>query len=427
MQSNRQMLDGSLLVSTRFGGSLLARMLASDWWLAAFIFVFTRAFALAGAYVGASRLVREQPAYGKGWFAEMSLMWDSAYYATIAQGGYSFDPAAPAGANVAFPPLYPFFINLLSGLLRAATFSWNWGNNQYGSTIAAGLIISNVAFVVALALLVRWLSPRFGRVGAALVALGLASLPTAFFFSAIYTESLFLMLVLACFCVAHSDMRLKWLLVGLLGMLASLTRFTGVLLLPVFLLDYLAQVGWKPRRVRTDILWLGLVPAGVALYIGFLWWRFGDPSAMNSSMLQGWNHKLSFFVETYWNSAAQLWNSVTGAVPAAEDPVLHYGNGSRLYLVLDLALPLVLLVGAFLARKKLLVAEWAWLVLGIVYPLSTNITFSMARYVLPLWPGLLALGLLRGRYRWVGVALIVASLALMSWSASKYASARWIG
>jgi hypothetical protein len=406
---------------------VVERLLTNHWGMAALIFVFTRLFAIAGGFAGASRLVREDPDYSGGWFTEMSLMWDAAYYATIARDSYSFDPASPAGANVAFAPLFPFLVSLLSGALRWITFGWDWGNGEFGAIIVAGMLISNVSFFVALALLVKWLRPRLGNGGAALVALALASLPTAFFFSAIYTESLFLALVLGAFLVARSEWRWKWLCVGLLGLLAALTRFAGIILLPALAIDYLAQTGWRWRKVRPDMLWLGLVPAGVLLYLGFLWWRFGDPLAMNKSMEQGWDHTTSFFLETYWNSLAQLWNSLAGAFPPGQDPVLYYSHGSRLYMVLDLAMPAVLLVGGWLARRKLLASEWAWLVLGVIYPLSFNITFSMARYVLPLWPGLIWLGTLRGRARWLAFGAIVPSLLLMGWCASKYASARWIG
>lgn len=377
--------------------------------------------------MGASRLVQEHPEYAKGWFAEMALMWDAAHYAIIAKDSYSFDPAAPAGANVAFAPLFPFLIDLLSGALRWITFGWNFGNEEYGAIIVAGLLISNVSFFVALGLLIKWLQPRLGHAGAALVALALASLPTAFFFAAMYTESLFLALALGAFTVSRSEWRWKWLCVGLLGLLATLTRFAGGILLPVLLVEYMAQTGWRWRKVRPDLLWLGLVPAGVLLYLGFLWWRFGDPLAMNKSMLEGWQHSTSFFPETYWNSFVQLWNSLSGTLPTGEDPVLRYGQGSRLYIMLDLALPVVLLVGGFLARRKLYASEWTWLVLGIIYPLSFNITFSMARYVLPLWPGLVWVGTLKGRARWAAMAAIVPCLLLMGWCAAKYASARWIG
>lgn len=377
--------------------------------------------------MGATRLVSESPQYSKGWFAEMSLMWDAAHYATIAKSSYSFDPSAPAGSNVAFAPLFPFLIDLISSLLRTITFGWNWGNDRYGATIMAGILISNLSFLVALGLLIKWLRPRLGQSGSAMVALALASLPVAFFFSAMYTESLFLALVLGAFHVSRSEWRWKWLCVGLLGLLATLTRFAGVILLAAFAVDYLAQQGWRWRKVRPDILWLGLVPAGVLLYLGFLWWRFGDPWAMNKSMVQGWHHTTSFFLETYWKGLVELWTSLTGGYPPGGDPVTNNGNGSRLYRILDLALPVLLIVGGVLARRKLFASEWTWLILGIIYPLSFNITFSLARYVLPLWPGLIWLGTLRGRARWLAFGLIFPSLLLMAWCAAKYANARWIG
>jgi hypothetical protein len=159
----------------------------------------------------------------------------------------------------------------------------------------------------------------------------------------------------------------------------------------------------------------------------FLWAKFGSPFVLSDSMLKGWNHQGSFFLVTYWESLSQLWLSLTGAFPASNDPVLYYGQGSRLYLILDLGLPVILLAGAWLARKKLMASEWVWLVLGIIYPLSTNITFSLARYVLPLWPGIVWLGMVRGKARGTVIALIIISLGLMAWCSSIYGSARWIG
>ena len=126
-------------------------------------------------------------------------MWDSAHYATIAQQHYTYDPAAPGGSNVAFAPLFPFLIWLLSFVLSTVTFGWDWGNAQWGTTVASGLLISNVSFYVALVLLIKLLTPRLGVRRAGLVALMLASLPLSFFFSAMYTEGLFLLLVVRPF------------------------------------------------------------------------------------------------------------------------------------------------------------------------------------------------------------------------------------
>ncbi len=410
-----------------YASRILHRIVANAWLSAGLIFVFTRAIALEGAYSGVSGLIVAEPERNKGWVAELALMWDAAHYAGIASDFYQYDPTASGGTDVAFAPLYPFLMRALGSVLQWVTFGWDWGHPKWGALIAAGIIISNVAFLFALGLLIKLLAPRLGNIGAVLVALGLASLPTAFFFSALYTEGLFLLLVVGSFALARSDWRWKWLCVGLVGMMASLDRFAGALLLGVMAVEYLAQKGWKPKRVRADAAWLLLIPVGVAIYAAFLWLRFGSPFVLNDSMLKGWNHQGSFFLVTYWESLSQLWMSLTGAFAAGQDPVLYYGQGSRLYLILDLALPVALLVGAWVGRTKLMASEWTWLALGIVYPLSTNITFSMARYVLPLWPGLVWLGMDKKGRRVVAVVWIAVSLALMAWCSSVYGSARWIG
>lgn len=402
-------------------------LLINEWATAGVIFVVTRLIALIGAYSGVTGIIAAEPERNKGWLAELALMWDAAWYAGIAQNSYSHDPLAAGGTNIAFAPLFPFLMKTLSVVLEWITFGWNWGNEAYGSLIAAGLLISNISFFVALGLLIKLLAPRLGRRGAAMVALGLASLPVSFFFSAIYTEGLFLMLVLGAFSVARSDWKYKWLCAGMIGMLAALSKFAGLLLFPTLVVEYMMQIGWQWRKIRVDSFWLGLMPLGIVMYSTFLWWRFGTPLALSTSMEKGWNHKASFFISTYWESALELWRSVTGAVSRQDDPVLYYGNGSRLYKMLDLAMPAILLIGGLVARARLTASEWVWLLLGIIYPLSTNITFSMARYMLPLWPGLIWLGLPNRGSRRLGALCIVISLCLLLWCSSIYGSAKWIG
>jgi|GEM_PF-2762832 len=402
--------------------------LANEWIAAGLIFGITRLVALLGAYSGVTQIIAAEPFRNKGWIAELGLMWDSAWYGGIAQQHYTYDPAAAGGTSVAFAPLFPFLIWLVSLVLSWLTFGWDWGNAQWGSTVAAGLLISNVSFYVALASLIKLLAPRLGKSRAALVAFVLAALPLSFFFSAMYTEGLFLLLVVSTFLVARTGWREKWLCVGLLGMLASLDRFAGLLLLPAMAVEYMAQRGWSWRKVRSEVAWLALIPVGIGIFLTFLWWRFGTPFALGDSMLKGWNHKGSFFLTTYWESVTALWDSLTKTFPpGTQDPVLYYGNGSRLYLILDLAMPFVLLAGGFLARRKLQASEWTWLLLGVVYPLSTNITFSLARYTLPLWPGLVWVGTLKRSRLWLVLGLTILSLGLLAWCSRIYGSARWIG
>jgi hypothetical protein len=395
------------------------------------VFTATRLVALAGAYAGVNRIIVLEPQRNKGWLAELSLMWDASWYVKIAQEGYYYHPTADGGTSVAFPPLFPALINALSHAISWLSFGWNWGNAQYGTWIVAGLLISNVSFFVALALLIRLLRPRLGKRGAAFVALALASLPLAFFFSAIYTEGLFLLLVVGALLVARSDWPHKWLAASSLGLLASLLKYGGVLLLPVLFVEYISQTGWKPRKVRFDILWLGLVPLGILLFMGFQWWRFGTPTAFLDSEYKGWGHQASFFWSTYWDDGfVRLWRSMTLNLAIKDDWVMDHGSGNRLFSFLDVLMPPILLFGAFIAHKRLLASEWAWLLFGILYPLSSGASNSLARYMLPLWPGLIWLGTLGNRGRVVkalGFALIAALLAFQAWAASVYGHAHWIG
>jgi hypothetical protein len=395
--------------------------------MAAPIVAFSWLVAYASGLWGADRLAVLNPALGGIGVADMALKWDGAIYASMATHGYVWDYTYNAPITTAFFPLYPFLIAVLSGVLRWIAPGFDWGDASHGSHVAAGLIISAACFYFSLVLLIRLLAPRTGLPGAALVAVGLALLPTSFFLTGLYTESLFLMLMLLAFTFARSRLTAKWLCAGLLGMLAALTRSAGVLLFAALLVEYLAQRGWQWRKVRVDVLCLGLIPAGTAIYMAFLWWRFGDPLLVSKiQSVAPWNRHGGLFWETYYNGLVTWWTSVTGGFGPRLDPILNVGQGRRLWFALDLALPAIMLVGAWVARKKLFASEWAWLLMGILFPLSTGSTQSLNRFSLMLWPGLVWLGTVGRWGKWVAIPLLLASLALMARFSAEFAMGKWV-
>jgi hypothetical protein len=154
-----------------------------------------------------------------GYFVQLllasSARWDASWYLQIANSGYGSNLA-----RTAFFPLYPLLIHVVAWVVR--------------SPVIAGALISLAAFAVALTLLYRLVrldhSPRIAQVTVML----LAFFPMALFFSAVYTESLFLALSLATTYAARQG---RWVWAGVFGMLAALTRDGGVLLfVPVVLL-----------------------------------------------------------------------------------------------------------------------------------------------------------------------------------------------
>src|ERR1700761_7096449 len=117
--------------------------------------------------------------------AAPAVRWDSIHYLAIAQRGY----ARPGDA--VFFPLYPLLIRALGFVV--------------GSDPLAGVLISAACLAVAMTLLHRLTELELGRPAADATVLLLAFAPMSFFFTAVYTESLFLALSLGCVYAARRE------------------------------------------------------------------------------------------------------------------------------------------------------------------------------------------------------------------------------
>ncbi len=208
--------------------------------------------------------------------------WDGWYYLGIAQDGYHVDPVAGAYRDVAFAPLYPFVVRVLSA-------PWP----SFAGLVA--VLVSNVAFLAGLGLLTTLGATYLGRRRAALAAGLLAIYPFASAFGMAYTEGPFLLFMIAAFLAAERRHR-AW--AGVFLALAVLTRLQGVvLLLPLWML-MLRQDLWRPRASQTWLLLGPLAALGFVLYVatvtgsltGFLdaqkaWGRTGVGSAAPSETI----------------------------------------------------------------------------------------------------------------------------------------------
>jgi hypothetical protein len=210
--------------------------------------------------------------------------WDAGHYVRIAESGYHLGPGFPA-----FFPLYPILIHVLDPVLP-------------GNGLVSALVIANAAAFGALALLYRLADYEFGARVAQRAAWYLAAFPMAFFLFIGYNESLFLLLALGAL---YAGRRGHWWLAGTLGALSSATRLFGVLLIAPLAVEYLRQIGWRPRRIRANLLGLALVPLGVVAYSVYCLLELGSPVAFSIAQQQ-WGRRYTVPGEAWLISIQQI-------------------------------------------------------------------------------------------------------------------------
>jgi hypothetical protein len=154
--------------------------------------------------------------------------WDACWYTKIATFGYEANEN-----SVNFWPLFP----LLTALVGLALGT--------GAVALSGLVVAGIAFVAAIEGLRRLVGRDFGPEIANRTILAISFFPTAFFFFAPFTESLFLALSVWAMVGARER---RWLLALVAAFLASLTRIQGLfLMLP---LAWEAGMAWRESGLR---------------------------------------------------------------------------------------------------------------------------------------------------------------------------------
>jgi len=212
--------------------------------------------------------------------------WDAAHYIAVAQYGYG-DPVSPSpDGGVGFFPVYPGLIRGLVELLRIEPTS--------GALAASGMVVSNAAFLLAVALFAVLASELLETRAAQTAVLLLVVSPFGLFFDAVYTESLFLLQIVGALLLARHG---RWALAGLLAGTASGTRLVGVALTAALL------VGAWSKRVGLGTLAViaGTGASGMAGFFAYTWWRVGDPLAYFQTQERwgGWDEHVWFYVELF--------------------------------------------------------------------------------------------------------------------------------
>jgi Gpi18-like mannosyltransferase len=298
---------------------------------------------------------------------------------------------------MAFFPLYP---------LLARAGGWLLG----GRYLVAGLLLSSLFLFAALAYMYKLVAADFGEDAARRATWLIALFPTSVFFTAFYTESLFLLTSVAAF---YYGRRNRWALAGVWGLMASMTRVVGLLLLVPLAYEYLSQRSFSPlKSLRPVVLWLTLIPGGLVLYMGYLYFGFGRPLAFAEAQTVGWGHEFTPSLTSFVHDVSFL---VDKSIPTAPE----------MWVIYDIA-AMLLLIGVILAGVKQLPRSYTiYMVLSLPLPLAGGSTKAMSRYLLVVFPIFIVLALMTRR-RPVWLAVVGVSLVLMAVASAAFATGRWV-
>lgn len=167
--------------------------------------------------------------------------WDTSAYVSIAQNGYDSGAfTAFEYKNWAFFPLYPVLIKSLVAVISVFT----GGAVGVAVYLYIGLVVANVCFAFALYFFDELLDRLNFSDVQKIVSLGLLlTFPAGYFYTLVYTESLFLFL--SCLFLhllfAHR-MKSSAFILGLL----LATRFNSIVFLPLFVIWFLV---WFKRNI----------------------------------------------------------------------------------------------------------------------------------------------------------------------------------
>lgn len=438
-------------------------------WVSRLVVLVAGVGAVAAFGVGRARSAFDPPGVvsGFGWLGDLLAApvarWDSVWYLVIAHYGYRPDLGLLTASRTAFFPLYPLGLR---------------GVSELGvPPILAGVALSLVAFAVALygihrlttlelARLYRgWPLGRghpggeahTGREGhpasahhgevARLAVLATALAPMALYFSAVYSESLYLALSVGVFWCAR---RGRWAWAGMLGMGASATRSAGlVLAVPMLILylygpredrepDFPPRTWWRvggPRyRLRWDVLWVAALPVGVGAYMAYLALAGGSPS-MPFHAQQVWNrHFVGPFVGV-WDGARAAFEGARQLLSfqrehiyfkvAGGSPFVDAGHNLMLFAFLLAAIPMI--VGV-LRRLPLAYGAYvlAALALPLSYPVAPEPLMSLPRFEVVLFPLAMWLGAWLARRPRARLPVLGASALLMAFFVGEFATWHWV-
>ncbi len=320
-------------------------------------------------YLGLQYLPLQQNSLGgSSNFQRASLMWahanyDGEHYLTIAQFGYS-------PLHYFFFPLYPIMIRFLAQYLHYFQFPLP----------IAGILISLTAFFIGFVTLYKLLRLDYSNKVTQFTLLLILLCPTSFYFTGVYTESLFFCLCVSCFYFARKQ---NFIAAGIFGFFASATRIVGLVLFISIFLEWW-QLYKKKETGLMNLIPTFVIPFGLVSYMWYLNYTTGDFLAFFHNLNNFGGQRSDHFVllpQVFYRYIFKILPNLPQYLPVVLTTILEFFTGS-LFLIISI-------LSFFKLRKSYAV----FVSLGYLIPTLTGSFSSLPRYVLVLFPAFLLIAL----------------------------------
>ena len=325
-------------------------------------------------------------------FKDIWVRWDSNHYIFLADKWYTNQ--GDDRLLIVFFPLYSILIKFVKIFVP--------------NTIVSGILVSNICLIFTCFYLVKLVEPDYGQETGFRVVKYLLIYPFSFFLSIVFTESLFLMLLVMFFYYMRKK---DWLLAGFLGFFASLSRLYGILLLVPACAEvvlssefksFIRSWDWKKYRfyLLKICVFLLLIPAGIIVYL-----------CLNKAITGDWFRFLEYQRNHWTNEFGFIGNTLKGIMSGAINP--REGFESRICLWWPAISSFVLALSMMLyGIRKMRITYILFMIVYTYIAYSPSWLISAERYMLVLFPMYIPLAVL-GRKKWADTVITVGFSALL--------------
>lgn len=325
--------------------------------------------------------------------------FDGVHYLLIAAYGYTI--------NAGFFPFFPLTINVISNILGSVSA---FDVIQF----LTALFLANIYFVLALLIFYSLVKIDYKKNIVITSVIFLLVFPTSFFYGAIYSESLFLLLSLASFYFARKR---QWFFASIFGSLLTATRIVGIAILPALLWEFFREEikQFKKGGNKLKLIFKGLplliIPLGLLSYMYFNFIKWGNPFYFLVAQGQFANNRsvnsIVFFPQTIYRYLKILFSVSAN----------HFEWWIALLEILTFFIISFLFSIAF--KKKIRFSYLIFSLFCFLLPVSSGTFSALPRYSVVLFPLFMALGLVTNKkikIIYAAISIILLFIALMLFS-----------